>query len=70
MKRLTIKQKKLLTKWHEESGNRQIFKGRLHYNFKIEDLTDVQWEILTSISNFEMMSFHVDKFLDGKKEVN
>ena len=71
MKKLTSKQKKLLSRWFKESGNREIFEGQKHCKFDIDDLTDEQWDILIDINDTDLLSCYVDIFLNDllRKEI-
>jgi hypothetical protein len=68
MRGLTVKQKKLLKRWYIESGYREIFEGRFHYKFTVEDLTDAQWDILMKINDTEVLHQNIDRFLNDLKE--
>jgi len=71
MRKLTAKQKKLLIGWYkakEPTREEKLLFGKINPLFKVEDLTDREWETLQEINDTEVLYQNVNGFLSDVRD--
>ena len=66
MRELTAKQKKLLIEWYkakEPTEKERVLFGKINPLFKVENLTEKEWETLQEINDTEVLYQNVNAFL-------